>query len=129
VRAAALPPSYTISWDVTYDRSIEFSERALRLSPRDPMSVMPLAGQAGAWLMKGDYARAVAHAKRALQIYPSHTPSFLIAIASLMRLGQTDQAREIAGRLLSASPDYRVVAKAPVLEHFVRELRDAGLPG
>lgn len=117
------------TWAGNFDRSIEMSERALRLSPFDPMSVMPLAGQAGAWLMKSDYLQATVFAKRALQIYPSHTPSFLIAIASLVRLAQMDQAREVAGKLMAVSPSYRIVAKAPVLEHFVSELRAAGLPG
>lgn len=117
------------TWAGNYDRSIELSERALRLSPFDPMSVMPLAGQAGAWLMKGEYQNALNQARKALQIYPSHTPSFLIAIASLMRLGRTDEARDFGRRLLSASPGYRVIANAPVLEHFVHELREAGLPG
>lgn len=116
------------TWAGNYDRSIILSERALRLSPFDPMSVMPLAGQAGAWLMKGEYQTALAFAKRALQVYPSHTPSFLITIASQMRLGHIDQAREDARRLLSASPGYHVVPNAPVLEHFVSELREAGLP-
>ncbi len=117
------------TWAGNYDRSIELSDKALRLSPFDPMSVMPLAGQAGAWLMKGEYEKAVIHAKKALQIYPSHTPSFLIAIASMMRLGRTGQASEFAAKLLAVSPGYRVIASAPVLEHFVDELREAGLPG
>jgi len=117
------------TWAGNHDRSIELSNRALRLSPFDPMSVMPLAGQAGAWLMKGDYPKATSYARKALQIYPSHTPSFLIAIASLIRLGQPEQARDFARRLLAASPGYRIVANAPVLEHFVGELREAGLPG
>lgn len=116
------------TWAGNYDRSIELSDRALRLSPFDPMSVMPFAGQAGAWLMKGEYQQAVIYAKRALQIYPSHTPSFLITIASLMRLGKVDQAREIARRLLVASPSYHIVLTAPILEHFVEELQQAGLP-
>jgi hypothetical protein len=44
-------------------------------------------------------------------------------------LGQPEQARDFARRLLAASPGYRIVANAPVLEHFVGELREAGLPG
>jgi adenylate cyclase len=38
-----------------YDRSIELAERALRLSPLNPLIVMPLNGKAGVLLMKGDY--------------------------------------------------------------------------
>ncbi|MBZ0217407.1 MAG: tetratricopeptide repeat protein, partial [Fimbriimonadaceae bacterium] len=116
------------TWAGGYDRSIELSDQALRLSPYDPMSVMPLAGQAGAWLTKDEYELAVTFAKRALRIYPSHTPSMLIAIAGMMRLGQFNSAQDTAQRLLVASPSYRIIATAPVLEHFVDELREAGLP-
>jgi len=117
------------TWAGNYDRSIELSGRALRLSPFDPLSVMPLAGQAGAHLMKGDYDNAFAYARRALQIYPTHTPSFLISIVSLVRLGRKDEASAMGLQLLAASPSYRILPRAPVLEHFVAELREAGLPG
>lgn len=116
------------TWAGDHDRAIALSDRALRLSPFDPLGVMPLAGQAGARLMKGDHDGAVAFAKRALLVYPTHTPSFLIMIASLMRLGRAEEARATARRLLEASPGYRIIPTAPVLEHFVAELRAAGLP-
>jgi len=116
------------TWAGNYDRSIELSDRALRLSPFDPLSVMPLAGQAGAQMMKGDYEAAVIFAKRALHIYSTHTPSFLILIASLVRLGRIEQAQKAAQQLLEVSPSYRIISRAPVLEHFVRELQEAGLP-
>ncbi len=115
------------TWAGYYDRSIELSDTALRLSPYDPLGVMPLAGQAGARLMKGDYDGAVSYAERALQVYTTHTPSFLILIASLVRLGQLSEAKQQVLRLLEASPSYHIIAKAPVLEHFVAELLTAGL--
>jgi len=115
------------TWAGNYDRSIELSGRALRLSPFDPLSVMPLAGQAGAHLMKGDYDNALGYARRALQIYPTHTPSFLISIVSLVRLGRKDEASAMGLQLLAASPSYRILPRAPVLEHFATELREAGL--
>ncbi len=117
------------TWAGNYDRSILLSDTALRLSPFDPLRVMPLAGQAGARLMKGDHAGAAGYAARALQVYPTHTPSFLIAIASHVRLGRAAEARDLAARLAEVSPSYRIVPNAPVLEHFVAELREAGLPG
>lgn len=116
------------TWAGNYDRSIELSDRALRLSPFDPLSVMPFAGQAGARLMKGEYETAVTYARNALQIYPNHSPSFLIMIASLVRLGRAGEAQAIAQRFMEISPSYRIIPNAPVLEHFVRELREAGLP-
>lgn len=116
------------TWAGNYDRSIEQSDIAMRLSPYDPLLVMPLAGQAGARLMMGDYEGAVQYAERALQIYATHTPSFLIVIVGLVRLGQLGAARAKASRLLEVSPSYRIVPKAPIVEHFVAELVAAGLP-
>jgi len=117
------------TWAGYYDKSIELSDRALRLSPLDPLSVMPLAGQAGARMMKGQYDEAVGYARRALQVYPTHSPSFLITIASLMCLGRKEEARAAAQQFLAISPTYRIIPNSPVLGHFVGELRDAGLPG
>jgi TolB-like protein/class 3 adenylate cyclase len=117
------------TWAGNYERSIALAERALRLSPFDPLGVMPLAGMAGARMMKGEYEAAVACARRALQIYPTHTPSFLILIVSLVRLGRVEEARATGERFMQLSPGYRIIPRAPVLEYFVSELRQAGLPG
>jgi tetratricopeptide (TPR) repeat protein len=116
------------TWAGRYDRSIALSERALRLSPFDPLSVMPLAGRAGAHMMKDEYEEAVLWTRRALQIYPNHTPSFLIRIASLMRLGRTTEAQATAQQFMAIAPTYRVIPNAPVLGQFCEELRGAGLP-
>jgi adenylate cyclase len=117
------------TWAGNYDKSIVQSEWALRLSPFDPLSVMPLAGQAGARLMKGEYLEAFSCARRGLQVYPTHTPSFLLAIICLVRLGRIDEAKVTARQFLEVSPTYRIVPRAPVFECFVTELRNAGLPG
>ena len=136
-RAIALNPSSVLAhghgsvintWAGHYDRSIALSERALRLSPLDPLRVMSLAGQAGAWLMKGEYQAALTFARRALQVYPTHTPSYLISTVSLMRLERIEEARRIASEFMALYPQYRIVRNWPVLEHFCDELREAGLP-
>jgi adenylate cyclase len=116
------------TWAGHYDRSITLSERALRLSPLDPLRVMPLAGQAGAWLMKRKYEAALAFARRALQVYPTHTPSYLISTVSLIRLDRVEEAHRVAREFMALYPQYRIVRNWPVLEHFCDELRQAGLP-
>jgi tetratricopeptide (TPR) repeat protein len=117
------------AWAGNYSKAVAFSEKALRLSPFDPLSVMPLAGQAGARLMMGDFEGAITYAKRGLQVFPTHSPSFLIQIAGLVRVGEIDRARAIACRMLEVSPTFRIIIKMPILEYFVEELRLAGLPG
>ncbi len=116
------------TWAGNYDKSVEMSDAALRLSPFDPLRVMPLAGQAGARLMMGDLEGAIGFAARALQIYPTHTPSFLISIAAMVRLARMEEAVQMGKRLMAASPGYQIIPNAPILGHFVSELRAAGLP-
>jgi adenylate cyclase len=137
-RALALNPnsvhahghgSVIATWSGQYERSISLSDRALRLSPFDPLAVMPLAGKAGALLMLGRYEESLASARRGLQVYPTHTPSFLISIVSLVCLDRVAEARDVAQQFLSVFPTYRIVPNWPVLGHFCDELRAAGIPG
>jgi Flp pilus assembly protein TadD len=79
-------------------------------------------------MMKGEYEEAVLWTRRALQIYPNHSPSFLIKTASLMRLGRTTEAQATAQQFMAIAPTYRVIPNAPVLGQFCEELRGAGLP-
>ena len=78
--------------------------------------------------MKGEYETALAFARRALQVYPTHTPSYLISMTSLMRLDRVEEARRIAREFMALYPQYRIVQNWLFREHFYDELRDAGLP-
>ena len=79
--------------------------------------------------MKGEYQAALTFARRALQVYPTHTPSYLISMASLVRLNRVEEACRVAGEFMDLYPSYRIVRNWPVLEHFCDELSKAGLPG
>jgi adenylate cyclase len=136
-RALALNPnsvhahghgSVISTWEGRYEQSIALAERALRLSPFDPLAVMPLAGKAGALLMLGRYEESFAATRRGLQVYPTHTPSFLIGMVDLVRLGRVEEARALGQQFLSLFPTYRIVPNWPVLGHFSDELRAAGIP-
>jgi adenylate cyclase len=116
------------TWAGRYERAHALADRALRLSPFDPLSVMAFAAKAGAFLMQGHYNEALSSARKGLQIYPNHTPSFLIAIASLMRLGKVAEAQGKAQEYMNVYPEYRILKRWPVLEHFCDDLRGAGLP-
>lgn len=118
------------TWAGNHQTAIRLADCSLRLSPFDPLSVMPLAATASARLMLGEYEEAVAVARRALQIYPTHTPSHLITIASLVRLERLDEARTAASRLLEIAPGFRISKRVSlgVLREFSADLRKAGLP-
>lgn len=116
------------TWAGNYERSIELGERALRLSPFDPFSVMAWAGMAGARLRLGDFEAAHDLARKAVQIYPAHVPSHLIAIAGLVRLERLDEARAAAARFMAIAPGFRIGRQHPVLTAFAADFRLAGLP-
>ncbi|MBO0333592.1 tetratricopeptide repeat protein [Sneathiella sp. CAU 1612] len=115
-------------WAGHYEDAITLASQALRLSPLEPLSVMAHAAIAGARLMRGEYELALATARRGIQIYPTHVPSHLIMILSLMRLGKLEEARAAAVRFMEVTPSYRINLRVPIFEHFGKELADAGLP-
>ncbi len=116
------------TWSADYDRTLAFAERALRLSPFDPLGVMPHAAAAGARLMMGQNDAALEAARRALQVYPTHAPAYQLSICALVRLGRIEDARKTAARFMAFYPRYLIRPHAPVFEHFGSELRAAGLP-
>ena len=91
---------------------------------------MPLAATAGARLMLKEYEEAITVARRALQVYPTHTPSHLITIASLVRLERLDEARAATSRLMEIAPNLRISIRSPLsaIGEFSAELREAGIP-
>jgi len=120
--------SVIATWAGLSDKSIALSQQALRLSPFDPLSVMPLAGQEGAHVLLGDYPQGLAFAQRALGVYPNHTPSCLLSIVCLVRLGRLGETTAFARNFIAVFPSYRIIAQAPVLGRLIDELRLAGLP-
>ena len=136
-RAVALNPSSAHAyghgavinvWSGRYDAAIALAEKALRLSPFDPLAVMPLAAMAGARLRRGEYELAIQSARLALQVYPTHAPSHLITIVSHMRIGRTDEARAAAQRFMEVSPKYSIGKRGFLLSGFDDDLLRAGLP-
>jgi TolB-like protein len=116
------------TWAGNYARSIALGERALRLSPFDPFSVMAWAGVAGARLMRGEHGLAIDAAGKALELYPSHVPSHLIKIAALVREDRLGEAEAAAARLMTLAPGYRIAQPIPIMHHFTDEFRKSGLP-
>lgn len=113
-----------------YQTAIRLADRSLALSPFDPLSVMPLAATAGARCMLHEFEEAIAVARRALQVYPTHAPSHLISIASLVRLDRLNDAKAATARLMEIWPNFRLDERqsSPVAGEYRDELRLAGVP-
>ena len=115
-----------------YDKAIEHAERALRLSPFDPLRRVPQMALAVAYFSSGNFERAAAVAADAR----IGSLRYAIQVASTVRLGKLNEARVAATRLIEAAPDFTVaglmaqsILSRPELTAAIScALTEAGLP-
>jgi tetratricopeptide (TPR) repeat protein len=118
------------------ERAIDWAERALRLSPFDPVINAPLNALSIAHFSRGDFEAAADAARRSLRANPRMPQSHWYLTAPLARLGQLSEARQAAADLLAVQPGFRISASGfarlgftPNLVALYEEaLRGAGLP-
>ncbi|MBV9633956.1 MAG: tetratricopeptide repeat protein, partial [Methylobacteriaceae bacterium] len=116
-------------------RAIDWGERALRLSPFDPMHY-------GTWLaitfgrfQRGDYEAAAEAAQKCFQANPNWSYGHMLLAATHVQLGRIDAARQAAKRLLELEPGYTISGMCAALglhaliaTPLSEALRNAGLP-
>jgi adenylate cyclase len=115
--------------------ALESSERALALSPLDPMRFYYDSLSATAAMGAGEYARAVTLAQRAIRANRTHGSAYrALAIAQGM-LGLIDDSRRTVEKLMVVEPQSTVkqfLSRAAVRsernERFAQVLKSAGLP-
>ena len=124
-----------LSWAGETERTIEWGERALRLSPFDPWKFIAYRALALAHFLRGNYQAAADAARMAVHINPGFGSSHLLFAAPTARLGRVDEAREAVKRLLEREPLFRLsrqfagVDCAPALAAALKDaLRDTGVP-
>ena len=141
-RAVALNPNSASVWDnrswvYQYagraEEAIQSFERAIRLSPLDPMLYSRFAGMGIALLKLNRFEEAVAAANRALRQDQTFSTTYRCLAAGLAHLGRDDEAKHAAARLLEIEPNFRLsewVARAGKWQssQFLEGLRKAGLP-
>jgi adenylate cyclase len=118
------------------DQAIEALERAIRLSPLDPLARAFTGPLAMAHLAAGRYEEAIQWADRALAAQPDYRLALRIRAASCAHLGRIEEARDWLGRMLEIEPGLtlaRVRASVPqfspeLLARYIEGLRKAGLP-
>jgi len=143
-RALLLAPNSTLvlfygGWTRIYagdwQGAIERIERAMRLSPVDPLMFHFIGALGAAHFMGGQYEEAVDCARRAIRARPTYLAAHLGLAASLVRLGRMEEAGEAVRTLLAIVPGGtlgRVAAhtalRGPAREDYLDALRRAGLP-
>jgi TolB-like protein/Tfp pilus assembly protein PilF len=115
--------------------AIERAQRALRLSPFDPLNVRPYLALSNAYFQAGRYEEAADAARRAIEFNPGFSVPHALLAAALARLGRVGEARAAAQRVLALEPTFTVQgfgamvgAAAAVFAPFAEAWIEAGLP-
>ena len=90
------------------ERGIEWGERALRLSPFDPMSYAPWLAIALGHLQRGEYEAAAEAAHKVFQANPYWSTAHVLLAATQVKLGRLDAAKSAARRVLELQPAYAI---------------------
>src|SRR5262249_11909093 len=90
------------------DRGIEWGERALRLSPFDPISYGPWFSIALGHIQRGEHEAALASARNVFQANPYWSNAHVLLAAAHAKLGRLDAAKTAAARVLELQPDYTI---------------------
>lgn len=118
------------------EESAALCERALALSPREPLRAVWHWSEACAASMLGDDEDALAKATSGIAANPSYPACYLVAAVSAQRLGRFDEAARYVTVLRNSAfssieylrnrlPPMRV---EPWASTFLKDLHDAGLP-
>jgi adenylate cyclase len=116
--------------------AVQQAERALRLSPFDPLIYLPYVGLAYAHFAAGRFAEAAAAASRAAQANPRFSVPEMLHAAALAKLNRGADAAAAVQRLLELQPG--ITASTAILsarytnrdsiDALEGALRQAGLP-
>jgi adenylate cyclase len=118
-----------------YDKAIEHAEKALHLSPLEPLVYHAAFALALAYLFNGRNEEAVTHARKAVEGNRNFAFPYCVLALGCARLGQREEAAQAVGRLVSAAPNFRIgtlrrirFADAACLQSDLALLRVARLP-
>jgi adenylate cyclase len=115
------------------EEAIRSFERAIRMSPIDPLLHRAFVGMGLALIELGRFDEAIVAGKKALRQNASYSAVYRCLASAFAHLGRDADAREAAASLLEVDPDFSISsfiarggqAKAKVL---IEGLRKAGLP-
>jgi adenylate cyclase len=144
-KALALDPNSAIAWNrsgwvnhyfMRPEVAIVQFQRAMRLSPFDPMNFNCLFGIGGAHWVAGRYDEALFWIRKGSLEHPPMVAIVRIMAACLVRLGRISEAREMVRQRRDDYPDLtisNVIATIPFrdadfVRRYVEDLRKAGLP-
>ena len=118
-----------------YDRAIAHAEKALHLSPLEPLVYHAAFAMALASLLTGRAEEAVAHARRAIEGNRNFAFPHCVLALGCARLGHAEEAAQAVRRLVNIAPGFHIgslrrirFADAARLQSDLDLLRAAHLP-
>ena len=143
-RALALDPNCAWAWSrlgwlENYSdqpqKAITNFERALRLSPIDPMNFNNYLGIGSAHVVAQDYDNAVTFYRRALAERPNARWIYRTLASTLLGAGRIEEAKQAFAEMLRSYPDLTIskfkqamVFSNTTLDRIAENLRKLGLP-
>jgi TolB-like protein/Tfp pilus assembly protein PilF len=123
-----------LSWVGRWREGAEAARRAMRLSPRDPLSAIYYGIAAYAAFVEGDYAEAIVLARKGIRERGDFAGGWRVLVAAAGMAGEIELARDTLRDLRRVQPNISlawVVGELPLpqdeREHFLEGLRRAGL--
>jgi TolB-like protein/DNA-binding SARP family transcriptional activator len=124
------------AWMGNGSRAIEEINKAMALSPYDPLMYAYSGNAAMAYLVDGQYERAIECALRSLRENRTYTSAYRQLAIALVLAGREDEARAPARRLLELEPGLTVAgfrrrypgSASPHADLFCNALARAGIP-
>jgi TolB-like protein/class 3 adenylate cyclase len=128
----------SVSWMIgQHEKSIQYYERAMQLSPMDMMSFESYAGISIPYFFLGRYDQALHWLERALQQKPRYLPALVFKIAALAMGGsRPNELRDVVQQLnlmvpgasIGGSMQRMVLSRSADRELYETALRKAGFP-
>jgi adenylate cyclase len=118
-----------------YDTALEHAEKALQLSPKEPLIYHAAVALGLACLLTGRFDEAVSHARKAIEGNRNFALPYCVLALGSARLGQLEEAVQAVRQLIAAVPNFRIgtlrkirFADAARLESDLDLLRQVNLP-
>jgi len=141
-RAVALNPNSFRAWSCrgqVYrnaglpEEAVQSFERAIRMSPVDPLLHRAFVGMGLALIELGRFDEAIVAGKKALRQNPSYLAVYRCLASAFAHLGRDAEAREAAARLLEVNPAFTISGwiawgRQSNAQLVTEGLRKAGLP-
>ena len=114
-RALTLNPNYLLAWRLAgavswmtgrHEKSIQYYERAMQLSPRDPQSFEAYSGISYPYFFLGQYKAAIYWSERALRDKPRYVQALLLRLAALAMEGSDPGEVQAALQQLEAASHF-----------------------